>query len=217
MDDPSLDAALHERALVGLERINRVSTTAHALWGPLKRIARGQRLRVLDLACGAGDVAIALHERARRAGLPIDVAACDLSTRALDHARRRAQARGVDLDLFRCDVLKDRFPEGFDVYVSTLFLHHLRESEAVELLRRMATGRALLVSDLVRSPLGYWAARLGTRFLTRSPIVHADAPASVEGAFTTTELHALADAAGLSGARIRPQWPFRMLLEWERA
>ena len=217
MDDPSLDPALHTGALTGLERINAVSATARALWGPLARLAGARPLRVLDLACGGGDVAIGLRRRARRAGLPIVVHGCDLSTRAVAHARARAEARLEKVEFFACDVLGDRFPGGYDVYLCTLFLHHLRESEAVELLRRMASGRGLLVSDLVRSRPGYWAARLGTRFLTRSPVVHEDAAASVEGAFTPAELHALAAAAGLEDARIRPHWPFRMLLEWCRA
>lgn len=216
MDDPSLDAALHEGARVGLERINAVSATARALWGPLRRLSAGARLRVLDLACGAGDVAIALRRRARRAGLPIEVAACDVSPRAVAHARARADALGEDVEIFACDVLGGGFPKGYDVYLCTLFLHHLHDGAAVELLRRMASGRALFASDLVRSRTGWWAARVGTRLLTRSPVVHADATASVEGAFTPGELRALADAAGIKGARIRPHWPFRMLLEWER-
>ncbi len=217
MDDPSLDPVLHAGALRGLERINAVSATARVLWGPLARLARTRPLRVLDLACGAGDVAIGVRQRARREGVPIQVGACDVSPRAIAYARARAEEQDADVEFFSCDVLREAFPRGYDVYLCTLFLHHLRESEAVELLRRMALGRALLVSDLVRSRPGYWAARVGTRFLTRSPVVHADARASVEGAFTRAELSALADAAGLRGARIRPHWPFRMLLEWSRA
>lgn len=217
MDDPSLEPALHTGALRGLERINAVSVTARALWRPLRRLAGTRPLRVLDIACGAGDVAIGLRQRARREGLPIEVAACDMSARAVAHARGRAEERGADVEFFTCDVLKDEFPSGYDAHLCTLFLHHLRESEAVELLRRMATGRALLVSDLVRGRPGYWAARLGMRLLTRSRVVHDDARASVEAAFTRAELGALADAAGLRGARIRSHWPFRMLLEWSRA
>ncbi len=217
MDDPSLDPALHTGALRGLERINAVSATARVLWGPLARLAEGKPLRVLDLACGAGDVAIGLRQRARRAGVPLHVSACDVNPRAVAHARARAEERDADVEFFACDVVRDAFPRGYDVYVCTLFLHHLRESEALELLRRMASGRALLVSDLVRSRSGYWAARVGTRFLTRSAVVHDDARASVEGAFTRPELLALADAAGLKGASVRSHWPFRMLLEWFRA
>jgi SAM-dependent methyltransferase len=216
MDDPALDPALHAGALKGLERINAVSATARALWGPLRRLVGKGPVRVLDLACGAGDVAIGLRQRARRESLPIEVAACDVSPRAVAHARGRAEEHGADVEFFTCDVLKDEFPSGYDVHLCALFLHHLREGEAVELLRRMATGRALLVSDLVRSRPGYWAARLGTRLLTRSKVVHDDARSSVEGAFTRAELRALAEAAGLRGARIRSHWPFRMLLEWSR-
>jgi SAM-dependent methyltransferase len=217
MDDPSLDPSLHVGALRGLERINAVSATARALWGPLRRLAGARPVRVLDVACGAGDVAIGLQRRARDAGLAIEVSGCDVNPRAVAHARARAEERGADVEFFECDVLRDAFPRGYDIHLCTLFLHHLRESEAVELLRRMAKGRGLLASDLVRSRAGYWAARLGTRLLTRSAVVHDDARTSVEGAFTRPELHALADAAGLKGARIRLQWPFRMLLEWGRA
>jgi SAM-dependent methyltransferase len=216
MDDPGLDPALHAGALRGLERINLLSVTVRTLWASLRRLAPSEPLRVLDLACGAGDVAIGLRRRARAAGLPLQVAACDTSPVALAHARARAAAEGVDVEFFACDVLRE-FPRGYDVYTCSLFLHHLREGEALELLRGMASGRALLLSDLVRSRLGYWAARLGVRLLTRSPVVHYDAPVSVESAFTRAELRALADAAGIAGARITGHWPFRMLLEWSRA
>jgi SAM-dependent methyltransferase len=217
MDDPALDARAHAGALAGLARINLVSGTAASLWPPLARLTRGRRpLRVLDLACGAGDVAIGLERRARRSGLGVEVHGCDVSPRAVEHARARAAARGAGARFFACDVLGDGFPRGYDVYTCSLFLHHLREGEAVELLRRMATGRALLVSDLERRRAGYWAAYLGTRCLTRSAIVHEDATTSVAGAFTSAELRALAGAAGLDGARLRRLWPFRMLLEWVR-
>lgn len=217
MDDPGLATAAHHDALAGLERINRLSATARALWRPLRRWARdGRPLRVLDVACGAGDVAIALSRRACRAGLPVVLAACDVSTRALAWARDRASARGAEVEFFQRDVLADGLPPGYDIYLCSLFLHHLREADAVTLLRRMGEGRGLLVSDLARSHAGYWAAYFGARLLSRSPVVHADAPASVAGAFTGSELRGLAAAAGLAGARVTPHWPFRLLLEWWR-
>jgi len=217
MDDPGLDADSHHGALAGLERINRLSATACALWRPLRRWAcDGRHLRVLDVACGAGDVAIALARRVRRTGLPVALAACDLSPRAIAWARQRASARGAAVEFFVRDVVADGVPRGYDIYLCTLFLHHLREMDAVGLLARMGKGRGLLVSDLARSRAGYWAAYLGARLLSRSPVVRADAPASVAGAFTRSELRGLAATAGLAGARVRPHWPFRLLLEWWR-
>lgn len=128
-----------------------------------------------------------------------------------------ANARGGDVArFFACDVLRE-CPGGYDVYLSSLFLHHLDEGQAAGLLRRMARGRALLVHDLDRSRLGLLAAQVGTRFLTRSAVVHADGPQSVRNAYTAAEARSLAARAGLAGATVRRRWPFRWLLEWRRA
>ena len=73
-----------------------------------------------------------------------------------------------------------------------------------------------LVNDLERSRLGWWAAYVGTRLVTRSPMVHFDGVVSVEGAFTADEALAVARQAGLDGATVRRKFPFRYLLSWRR-
>ena len=102
--------------------------------------------------------------------------------------------------------------------ICSLFLHHLDEAEAVTVLRSMSQGsrRAVLVNDLVRSRSGYLLAVLGTRILSRSPIVHIDGPLSVAGAFTPDEVLQLCEQAGLNGATISRHWPQRFLLTWSR-
>jgi hypothetical protein len=101
---------------------------------------------------------------------------------------------------------------------SALFLHHQTEEQAVTLLRQMAriSRHMVLVNDLVRGPAGYGLAWLGTRLLTRSPIVHFDGPRSVAGAFTCREALALAERAGLHGAQVAWRWPCRYLLSWRK-
>jgi hypothetical protein len=96
----------------------------------------------------------------------------------------------------------------------SLFLHHLGEEQAVDLLRKMAgAARSLvLVSDLRRSRLAYWMAWLGCRLLSRSHVVHVDGPLSVAAAFTTDEALGLAQMAGLKGAQISCSWPQRFLV-----
>ena len=218
MDDPSLDAHEHRRALAGLTRIHRVSATAAAMWPELLtrgRAARreGRSMRVLDVACGGGDVTVALRRRAIAADVPIRVDGCDLSGVALDRARERTQRAGLDCDYFAADALTAALPAGYDAMVCSLFLHHLTDEQAAELLRRMAEASELvLVSDLVRSSGAWTATWLGTRLLTRSAVVHVDGPRSVEGAFTVREMGLLCERAGLSGARIERVWPMRMLV-----
>lgn len=221
MDQPDLDAGAHATALTALTRINWWSGSARILWSPLVEVAgthASRPLRVLDVATGAGDVPVRLWQKARRAGIPLEIAGCDVSETALTYARRRAEAAGADVTFFALDALRAPLPRDYDVIVSSLFLHHLDEADAVALLRGMgqAARSRVLVNDLVRSPGGYALAYLGTRFLSRSWVAHVDGPRSVEGAFTTDEAMSLARQAGLNEAKVERCWPMRFLLSWRR-
>ena len=219
MDQPGLDASRHTQALHGLRRINFWSRSAGILWPALAAQARSTPLRVLDLATGGGDVPIRLWQRAKRAGLPLTIDGCDISAVAVEHATREAERRGAAVRYFVADALTDPPPDGYDALVCSLFLHHLTDEQAVGLLRRMAAAarRLVLVNDLVRSRTGLWLARIGTRLLSRSPVVHVDGPRSVEGAYTIAEARSLAERAGLHGATVERRLPCRFLLSWVRS
>jgi 2-polyprenyl-3-methyl-5-hydroxy-6-metoxy-1,4-benzoquinol methylase len=223
MDQPELDSAQHRRALDGLSRVNWWSRTAGRIWSQLERLAaqRGlERLTVLDLACGGGDVAIALARLASSSVLPLTIQGWDKSGTARAHANERASQYGLseNVTFVQRDVLADPIPEQFDVVICTLFLHHLSEADAVALLQRMrdAARHAVIIDDLLRTRLGYCLAWFGTRILSHSPIVRFDGPASVRSAFRLNEIRNLADDAALVGARIVPHWPQRFLLTWQR-
>jgi SAM-dependent methyltransferase len=222
MDRSDLPAPLHEHALTGLARLNRWSRSDRILWPPIRRLAEQSAdhpLRVLDVACGAGDVIVGLTRRARRAGIAIDFHAVDISPTALDHARHRVATAGASVTFERRDALAEPLPAGFDAVTSSLFLHHLAEVQAVKLLRRMAaaTTRLVLVNDLRRTRRGWLLAVAACRLLTRSSVVHIDGPRSVAAAFTPAEALSLAGRAGLRGATVARRWPFRYLLTWDRA
>src|SRR5262249_32251657 len=153
----------------------------------------------LDLASGAGDVAIGLWRRARRDGFAIDVEGWDVSALAVTHAQRRAAACGARVRFVQADVLATEIASPFDVVTCSLFLHHLDAGDAMKLMRRMAQGatRLVLINDLRRCARGWLAAYLGTRLLSASRIVHEDGPLSVEGAFSPEEARRLAEEAGL--------------------
>ncbi|RMF81504.1 MAG: methyltransferase domain-containing protein [Planctomycetota bacterium] len=221
MDDPALDAAAHLEALEGLSRINALSNTTRLLWRPLARLAErlDRPLRVLDVATGAGDVPIRLARRAQQARIAMEIDACDISSRALEHAARRASAANLPIHWKCCDILSTPPEEEYDAVISSLFLHHLDEPQAVRCLRIMrdATRRLLLVHDLHRGAAAWLLTWCATRLITRSPVVHVDGPRSVRAAFTVKEAAELAERAGLSGARVTRRWPLRFLLEWRRS
>jgi 2-polyprenyl-3-methyl-5-hydroxy-6-metoxy-1,4-benzoquinol methylase len=136
MDDPTLDAREHGRALRGLARLNRVARSDAILWPEVRRLAAecAGPLRLLDVATGSGDVPIALARRAARGGLALEVSACDVSRVALEHAERRAAAAGVALRLWRHDVVWGVIPREYDIVTCSLVQLRLVVVEAALLL-----------------------------------------------------------------------------------
>ena len=220
MDQPGLDGETHRRALRALSRINRISNSAGIVYGPIRDMAiqhtGPEPLRVLDIACGGGDVTAACAARAKAEGLPIAFEGCDLSDTALDLAREHAERRGVSATFFRHDMINDPLSREYDIVMCSLFLHHLKDAEALELLTnmRISSRKFILVNDIIRSPIGLFLAYFAGNVFTRSHVVRFDAPASVRGAFTMDEARALAEQAGLSNAQIKWCWPWRFLLHW---
>ena len=224
MDQPGLSESEHAQALAGLRRVNSLSSSVGHLWSALRSLAERRSsqtpLRVLDLACGGGDVAIRLALKARRSQIPMEIDGCDMSPTALRIAREASQQAGLDpKNFFSLNALNDPLPQGYDIIMCSLFLHHLAEDEAQHLMKAMAATarRAILIDDLLRTQWGYALCCVGCRILTRSRIVHVDGPLSVQGAFTVSEVTALAEQSGLTGATIKRHWPERFLLSWERS
>jgi len=221
MDDPSLDIQLHRRALDGLARINHWSKSANIMWAPIQALARetGEKsFRILDIASGAGDIPIALWKMSRQAGFLLEIDGCDKSPQAIEYARERAQQSSAQVHFYPQDIIDGKIPSGYDILMSSLFLHHLSDREALKLLCGMAEAakKMILVNDLVRCASGIMLAYLGTRFLSRSQVVHMDGVRSVRAAFNIEEICGLAQRAGLTGAQVERRWPSRFLLTWKK-
>lgn len=220
MDDPALDPQRHIRALQALRTVNALSWTAGRIWAELlsRGLSPGRPLRVLDLACGGGDVVVALRRRADEAGLPLTIDGCDRSPAALEHARAQADKQGIQASFMEMDVVDTPLPRGYDVLCSSLFLHHLTSAAAVRFLAAMAAAApAFLVQDLRRTPVGYALAMITLRTVARSDVARVDGLRSVAGAFTLDEASTLVEEAGLEGARLWRCWPQRFAVSWSRS
>jgi len=218
MDSPELDPARFVGSLRGLRRVNIATGSARILLPSIEAKARTDGpLRVLDVACGGGDVAIALSKRLNALG--VEVHGCDVNPLAVEHATEAAKRVASAASFFRLDAVEDPIPSGYDVVMSSLFLHHLSESHAREFLGKAAeaAGRMILIHDLVRGRAGHLLAYIGVRALLCNDVCHEDGPRSVEGAFTIAEAKALADAAGLDGCSVERRFPFRFLLSWRKS
>lgn len=247
MDDPGLGPAEHAAALRGLRRINAVSGVVGTLWRELRVRAERKRaagngsvsasgLRVVDVACGGGDVAAGLNARARRAGeeAAVLVDGCDVSERALGVARENwslkrpvREERGVGVgepsffvwDALSGEALVDPKGNRYDVSICTLFLHHLETEQAAAVLRAMDAGceGGGVVLDLRSGRWAWLVTWVGVRLLSRSRVVHYDGPASVRAGWTRAELEGAARSAGLADFRVSRSFPLRWKLVWGAA
>lgn len=220
MDKPDIDPKALESALRALVRINTIGNGVSLFWPSIHALLQetpgGQPLRLLDVGCGGGDMSRRLELHARREGFALQADGCDISPVAVAMAQRENKAAGCTGNFFTCDAVAGHFPVQYDVVISSLFLHHLGEDDAVRALRNMGTctRRLLLVSDLVRSRFGLFLVYLATYTLTRSPVVHHDGVTSLRAAFSYPEFRALLGRSGLRGATVTRCWPERFLASW---
>lgn len=216
MDQANTPKGEHVFALQGLRRLNAASGVSRQLWRQIAKyssVRAGGRLRILDVACGGGDVAMNIWKLARRQDVTVEIVGMDRSLTACEHASKQCRAAGASLDFICADAVKSPLPGGFDAVISSLFLHHLSKPDAVKALANMrAAGRLLVISDLRRSAVGYVLAQAACRLVTRSPIVRYDGPQSVANAFSISEVAELCDEAGLSSAIISRAWPWRLMI-----
>lgn len=221
MDDPRLDPVEHARALRGLARLNALSRAGAGFYQPLAGLSRSldRPLTIVDIATGSADVPVALLRRARRDGLRFEVTACDNSPVALEHARARARAAGVDLATQQLDIL-EHDPPAADAMLCSLFLHHLSDEDVRLVLGKLAAAaRSLvLVSDLRRGAWGNLLAAAVPRLVTRSRVVHVDALRSARAALSMGEARSLTRGIEHGGRwTAGAAFPARMLIAWHRS
>jgi len=239
MDDPGLRESDLLPALLGLRRINRVSSPFERQWRIVRAVAAARRedgaravgaraagaravgaraddpLRILDVATGSGDFPRAMAVKAARDGVAVSILGIDRNPAALREAQRLTEP-SLPVRYECIDALDGErpLPEA-DLVTVNLFLHHLDDETAVGFLGRAAAAAPVgLVSDLHRGRAAWWTAWAGGRVLSRSWVVGRDAPDSVGAGFRRDELTSIAERAGLRDVRVRGCFPFRWLLSF---
>lgn len=214
MDDPALDPATYERVLGDLGRVNRWTLAARPTLAFLARATKGmRRFRLLDVGFGEGGMLRAIATWARRRGVEAELVGVDLNPKSVAAARAATPA-GLAVD-YRAGDYRDM--GRFDVIVSSLVAHHMRDDELQAFLRHMEghAARGWLINDLHRHVFAWRAYPLLARALGVHRIVREDGRLSIARSFRPAEWrHILADAGVPQGAaRIVRYFPFRLCVE----
>lgn len=207
----------------GYDRMNRLMTLGQWRYWQWRLARRLDELplegaRVLDVACGTGEITALL---ARRVGPSGHVTGLDFSPGMLAVARRRLEEAGLAarVRLVQGDALAMPFPDGgFDLVTMGFALRNVADLDRAlaEMVRVARPGGRVLLLELSHSPwpwvrvpfrwyfervvpaMGRWAAR---RWRGPGPAPYAWLPQSVRGFPGAEELAARMAAAGLEGVR----------------
>jgi ubiquinone/menaquinone biosynthesis C-methylase UbiE len=158
-----IPALTYDRLTALYDPVIRVSTRERAFKRRLlDQAALAPGLRVLDLGCGTGTLAVWAKER--EPGL--EVVGLDGDPEVLERGRRKAAAAGVDVRLDEGLSFDLPYEDGsFDRVLSSLFFHHLKPDAkrrtAAEVVRVLRPGGELHVADFgpPRDPLTWVAAQ----------------------------------------------------------
>jgi len=211
MDDPHCDPRLLANTYRNFGAVNALVSGWRATYRRVLRplLSPDRETSVLDVGCGGGDLAVALHGWARRDGFPLTVTGIDPDARALDFAAARPATPGVR---FRRAATGDLVAAGerADIVISNHVLHHLADDELRALLDDTArlARRAVVHSDITRSRLAYLAFSVGTAPLFRDSLIREDGLRSIRRSYRPDELRAVLPP----GWRVETPSPFRYLL-----
>jgi len=213
-DNVSGSAAAVEVSLRNIARANRwFGGTAALCWGlgrALRGVPAGTRVTLLDVGTGLGDVPRAAAAWGARHG--IRLAPFGLERHPV--AARLAAASGLPT-VVGCAGAPPVSEKGVDVVSVCMVAHHYEPDSVVELFRtcdRLAR-RAVVVADLLRSPVAAAAWWWGSRALGFDPVTIDDGTTSIRRGFTPGELMRLLAAAGVSAlVTRRPGW--RLVAFW---
>ena len=220
MDAADVDPRLLDDSLRFIRRVNLLLGYTRATISHLQRFSRawrpGQRVTMLDFATGSADVPLAIVAWGRRRGFDVRVVGLDLHETTCDLARAATRHEPA-IEIVRGDALDPPFDDGtFDYALSSMFLHHLSDDDAVKVLAAMGrvAQRGIVAADLLRHARAY--AWISVLTLLSNPIVRHDARVSVAQAFTQCEALQLRDRAGVEFAGFYRHFGHRFVLAGEK-
>ena len=207
---------LWDDALVFIRRVNRFLGGTRAVLWHFRRWSRswkpGERIVVLDVGTGGGDIPRALARWGKDAGFDLRVVALDREPGCVRAAAREA---GKDVAVVRGDAWHMPVRE-VDYVMSSMMFHHLNDQDCIRLLGVFGSlaRRGILVSDLLRRRRAWlWARVLSSLY---GKLAANDAPLSVLRGFSLPEARGLAHASGLPWLHLDEFFGHRFTLAGER-
>jgi len=219
MDKPCGYAEFRD-CLRDLEQVNRIVRTYPPTLRWLRQFARAKDglannnpLHIVDVGCGGGDMLRRIEAWARTHQVAVKLTGIDLNPHA-GQAARAFTANSSRIAWITGDAFSYVPEIPIDVVISSLFTHHLPDTEIVRFLEWMesVTVRGWFINDLHRERMPYYGFRALAWLMHWHRFVRHDGPVSIRRSFSVDDWQGYAAAAGLRAedVRIRTARPARL-------
>jgi len=200
-----------------LAQVNRITLAHRPTLQWLNRLVAAspaqQTLRILDVGCGGGDMLQAIAEWAKRRKLSVSLTGIDLNPFAA-RAANELISKAYGIQWITGDAYSYAPSEGIDVVLSSLFTHHLPESEIIHFLSwtESITQTGWFINDLHRSQITPTLFRALATTARWHHFVRHDGPVSIRRGFHKEDWQSMCAKASinLNDIRIKSHFPGRL-------
>jgi 2-polyprenyl-3-methyl-5-hydroxy-6-metoxy-1,4-benzoquinol methylase len=196
MDDFAKGGDQLREALRHLRRLNLIFGASGPAFYGVKRLwnlsGRPNRLTILDVGSGSGDINLRILKWADKQGVKMRVILADVTEEAQEEAehlfRNDTRVVFVKLDLFNLEGLQA------DIVTASQFAHHFPSDRLPLIVEQMlAISRiGVVINDIHRHWIPWAAVWITTHFISRNLYIRHDGPLSVAKGFRGSDLRKLA-------------------------
>jgi len=213
MDDFSINGKILHDTLDTLANINKWlggnKVTLNGLKKVIKNHPKKEPLTIIDLGCGGGDILRKVANFAKKQGYTIKFIGIDANKDAMVYARQLSK-NYPEISFIDCDIFSDEFESlQYDVVLTTLFLHHFKEDQIINILSRTKQKAKLgiVVNDLHRSRVAYYLFKLVCLTIKNQMVID-DGLTSILRGFKHKELESFSKELQVT-PQIKWKWAFR--------
>lgn len=198
MDEPCTREELRG-CLRDLARLNRWFLGYRPVLNWLNRVvpaSSGRPIHILDVGCGFGDTLRRIELWALDRGVSVELTGLDVSADAIAIATEESS---TSIRWIVADVFQYRPERPIDFVISSLFTHHLSETEVVRFIKWMESQAKFgwCINDLSRAVIPYHLLRIFSKIALLHPFVQHDGPVSIARSFVREDWERMCTTAGL--------------------
>ncbi len=213
MDDFTLEGKALRTNLDILASINKWlggnQVSLNGIQKLIKKLPRDQKLVIVDLGCGNGDMLRRVSKLGDRIGYQFKLMGIDANKDSIQYATLLSLGY-KNITFHQMNIFSEEFKGlTYDIALSTLFLHHLNNEEIIDklsLLNKQARV-GIVVNDLHRNKVAYFLFNI-ISFFINNKIIRNDGLVSIRRGFKKDELVNFANKLQIK-SDIRWKWAFR--------